>query len=152
MNELLISYKSKYNGWAGWGVLLPGLIEVKLSFLTKTFPYHVYRKRRFFKNYYTGIKLTTLTLKKKKSKNSENSIKKPIQRSPQSILCSLYSNCSFEYMALLVSFQLFFYLILKLVDVIIKITPYLLKFFWQALRCNCTWKWNIFLLFKSSEL
>ena len=146
MNELLISYKSKYNGWAGWGVLLPGLIEVKLSFLTKTFPYHVYRKRRFFKNYYTGIKLTTLTLKKKKSKNSENSIKKPIQRSPQSILCSLYSNCSFEYIALLVSFQLFFYLILKLVDVIIKITPYLLNFFWQALRCNCTWQWNIFLL------
>lgn len=132
--------------------MLPGLIEVKLSFLTKTFPYHVYRKRRFFKNYYTGIKLTTLTLKKKKSKNSENSIKKPIQRSPQSILCSLYSNCSFEYMALLVSFQLFFYLILKLVDVIIKITPYLLNFFWQALRCNCTWKWNIFLLLKSSEL
>ena len=150
--KLLISYKSKYNGWAGWGVLLPGLIEVKLSFLTKTFPYHVYRKRRFFKNYYTGIKLTTLTLKKKKSKNSENSIKKPIQRSPQSILCSLYSNCSFEYMALLVSFQLFFYLILKLVDVIIKITPYLLNFFWQALRCNCTWQWNIFLLLKSSEL
>ena len=146
MNELLISYKSKYNGWAGWGVLLPCLIEVKLSFLTKTFPYHVYRKRRFFKNYYTGIKLTTLTLKKKKPKNSENSIKKPIQRSPQSILCSLYSNCSFEYIALLVSFQLFFYLILKLVDVIIKITPYLLKFFWQALRCNCTWQWNIFLL------
>ena len=150
MNELLISYKSKYNGWVGWGVLLPGLIEVKLSFLTKTFPYHVYRKRRFFKNYYTGIKLTTLTLKKK-SKNSENSIKKPIQRSPQSILCSLYNNCSFEYIALLVSFQLFFYLILKLVDVIIKITPYLLKFFWQALRCNCTWQWNIFLLSKSSE-
>lgn len=131
--------------------MLPGLIEVKLNFLTKTFPDHAYRKRRFFKNYYTGIKLTMLTLKKK-SKNSENSIKKPIQRSPQSILCSLYNICSFEQIALLVSFQLFFYLILKLVDVIIKITPYLLKFFWQALRCNCTWKWNIFLLLKSSEL
>ena len=88
-----------------------------------------------------------LTLKE----SSEDSIKKLIQCNPQSILCSLYNNCSFEHIALLASFQLVFYLILKLVDIIIKITPYLLKFIWLALKCTCTWQWNTFWLFESSE-